>query len=73
MNSIQGELIALDTNQFIFALRQEPLYPACKIILWEKLPQLKIYLPLQVLMELERNLMMTEMRSLLVILNQAKS
>ena len=61
MNSIRDETIALDTNVFIFALRKEVAYPTCEILLFDKLPQLKMHVPLQVLIELQRNLSDSEM------------
>jgi len=46
MNFIHNQLIALDTNQFIFALRQDPTYSSCQILLFEKLHKINVYLPL---------------------------
>ena len=62
MNSIRGEVVALDTNVFIFALRKEPNYPACETLLFDKLPALQVYMPLQIFLELQRNLTASEMR-----------
>lgn len=73
MNFIQNEPIALDTNQFIFALRRSAAYPACEILLFDKLPELQIYMPLQVLIELQRNLTIDEMRGVFLALNQSKA
>lgn len=73
MNSIQNEPIALDTNEFIFALRREPSYPACEVLLFDQLPKLQIYIPLQVLSELQRNFNTDEMRSVFLALNRAKA
>ena len=73
MNSIQNEVIALDTNEFIFALRQEPTHSACEILLFDKLPKLQVYVPLQVLVELQRNLNSEEMRGVCMALSHAKS
>jgi len=52
----------LDTNVFIFALRKEPNYPACETLLFDKLPALQGYMPLQIFLELQRNLTGSEMR-----------
>ena len=56
MSSIHDETVALDTNVFIFALRRDPKYSACEILLFDKLSELKVYVVLQVLLELQRNL-----------------
>ncbi len=73
MSFTPNELVALDTNQFIFALRRTAAYPACEILLFDKLPELQIYMPLQVLIELQRNLNMDEMRGVFLALNQSKA
>jgi predicted nucleic-acid-binding protein len=73
MNSIRDEFIALDTNEFIFALRREPSFPDSETLLFDKLPELKIYMPLQILLELERNLNSEEMRATLLALTQANA
>ena len=62
MNSIRDERVALDTNVFIFALRKEPNYPACETLLFDKLNALQVYIPLQIFLELQRNLTSSEMR-----------
>jgi hypothetical protein len=72
MNSIHDEIVALDTNEYLFALRREVRYPACQELFFQALPQLRIYLPLQVLVELQRNLSQVEMRSLWLALKQAQ-
>lgn len=56
MNSIRDKLLSFDTNEFIFALRREANHPACETLLFDKLNELRIYFPLQVLIELQRNL-----------------
>jgi len=60
--SIRSEAVALDTNVFIFALRKEPNYPACETLLFDKLSALQVYMPLQIFLELQRNLTGSEMR-----------
>ena len=62
MNSIRDERVALDTNVCIFALRKEPNYPACETLLFDKLNALQVYMPLQIFLELQRNLTDSEMR-----------
>jgi hypothetical protein len=43
--------VALDTNVFVFALRKEANYPACETLLFDKLNELQVYVPLQVFIE----------------------
>ena len=71
MNSIRGEPVALDTNIFIFALRKEPNYPACETLLFDKLNELQVYMPLQIFLELQRNLTGSEMRRVVRALTMA--
>jgi hypothetical protein len=53
VNSIRGETVALDTNVFIFALRKEANHPACETLLFDKLNELHVYMPLQIFVELQ--------------------
>ena len=73
MNSIRDELVALDTNEFIFALRKDPSHPSCETLLFDKLDELKIHLPLQIPLELQRNLTDEEMRRVLLAVMKAKA
>ena len=73
MNSIRHEAVALDTNVFVFALRKEAAYPACETLLFDKLSDLQVYLPLQIFVELQRNLTGDEMRGVLRALLRAKT
>ena len=73
MNSIRGEPVALDTNVCIFALRKEPNYPACETLLFDKLPALQVYMPLQIFLELQRNLTASEMRRVVRALTMAQA
>ena len=73
MYSIRGEAIALDTNVFIFALRKEPDFPACETLLFDKLHELKVYMPLQIFVELQRNLTGSEMRQVVRALTMAQT
>ena len=73
MNSIRGEAVSLDTNVFIFALRKEPNYPACETLLFDKLPALQVYMPLQIFLELQRNLTASEMRRVVRALSMAQA
>ena len=73
MSSIRDELVALDTNEFVFALRRETRHTACETLFLEGLPELRIYMPLQILFELQRNLSQGEMRDALIGLTGARS
>ena len=73
MNSIRGETVALDTNVFIFALRKEPNYPECETLLFDKLTALQVYMPLQIFLELQRNLTASEMRRVVRALTMAQA
>lgn len=73
MNFVNNQLIALDTNQFIFALRQDQNYLSCQILLFEKLHKINVYLPLQVLIELQRNLNENEIRGVILALSNARN
>jgi hypothetical protein len=65
--------VALDTNVFIFALRKEPNFPACETLLFDKLQELKVYMPLQIFVELQRNLTGSEMRRVMRALAMAQT
>ena len=58
---------------FIFALRQEPNFPACEILLFDKLNEIRVYMPLQIFLELQRNLMASEMRRVVRALTMAQA
>jgi len=65
--------VALDTNVFIFALRKEPNYPACETLLFDKLTAPHVYMPLQIFLELQRNLTASEMRRVVRALTMAQA
>ena len=73
MNSIRDQVAALDTNEFIFALRRAASHPACEILLFDRLNEFQIYIPLQILLELQCNLSRNEMHDLFLILTKAKA
>jgi predicted nucleic acid-binding protein len=73
VSSPRDELVALDTNEFVFALRREARRRACETLLMEGIAELDIYIPLQVLVELQRNLSQAEVRDALTALDRAKS
>ena len=72
MSSIRDSLVALDTNEYIFAVRRVAAYPACEELLYDRMPQLRVYLPLQVFLELQRNLDSVEIRGVFRALAKAK-
>ncbi len=61
MRSIRAELLALDTNVFIFGVRRDERYPSCAMLLFERLIDLRVLVPLQVHVELQRNLAANEL------------
>ena len=67
--SIRDERIVLDTNIWIFGLRQTPEIPACAEIL-RSLDRLQIVLPRQILQELQANLVDNELRALFRLLHR---
>jgi hypothetical protein len=73
VNSIRGETVALDTNVFIFALCKEPNFPACETLLFDKLNEIRVYIPPQIFLELQRNLMASEMRRVVRALTMAQA
>jgi len=73
MNSIQTDFLALDTNEFVLALRESPVSSSCGVLVFEKLSQLKVYIPLQVIIELNRNLSNLEVSRVFAALSRAKA
>lgn len=70
---MRDELVTVDTNVWIFALRKESAYPACEALLFDWLPDLRIYMPLQIFLELQRNFSAGEMRRFILALTRARS
>lgn len=70
MSSIQTDPVALDTNEFIFALRD--LQPESVVFVRERLPLLHIFVPLQVQIELQHNLMLVEMKEFFDVVSGAR-
>jgi predicted nucleic acid-binding protein len=67
--TIRDERVVLDTNVWIFGLRHHPELPACTLLL-ERLGQLQVILPRQVLYELQANLTESELRALFRLLKK---
>jgi len=59
--TIGHEWVVLDTNVWIFGLRKQSDQPACAHVL-QRVPQLHVKVPRQVLLELQTNLNGEEMR-----------
>lgn len=59
MSSIRTDRVALDTNEFIYAIRREQ--PDSVILVRERLPLIHLFIPLHVQLELQRNLTPAEM------------
>ena len=59
---LADEFIALDTNQYVLALRRDPRFPNCASLLFQHVDKLCVHVPLQVLKELHRNLSRRELR-----------
>lgn len=73
MISIRGEKVALDTNVWIFALRKDPAFAACETLVFDKLHEFQVYMPLQIFLELHRNLAPGEIRRLVHGLTMTRS
>jgi predicted nucleic acid-binding protein len=67
--TIRDERVILDTNVWIFGLRHHPGLPACALLL-DRLGQLQVILPRQVLRELQANLTESELTALFRLLKQ---
>lgn len=63
------EWVVLDTNIWIFGLRGQVEHPACFRVL-QRLPQLQVQVPRQILLELRANLTKDEMDHFFQLLNR---
>jgi predicted nucleic acid-binding protein len=72
MSTPFAESIALDTNIYIHAVRANPDFTACHALLYEHLDQLRIFVPLQVFLEVGRNLSQAEMDETFRALSQTE-
>ncbi len=71
MSSIRTDPVAVDANEYVFAIRGSAEFPACARLL-RRLPQLSIVMPLQTLHELHRNLYPEEVDQVFVLLKEAR-
>ena len=67
--SIQDEPVVLDTNVWIFGLRRHPAVPACAALL-NRIGELTVVVPRQILRELQANLSEAELTALFRLLNE---
>jgi hypothetical protein len=67
--SIRDEPVVLDTNIWVFGLRRHPAVPACAALL-ERLGELSIAVPRQILQELQANLSEAELTALFRLLGE---
>jgi len=67
--TIFDKWISFDTNIYIFGIRENPNFPAC-IELLERIGELYVYIPRQVIRELQNNLQPDEVVELFKLFNQ---
>jgi predicted nucleic acid-binding protein len=67
--TIFDKWISFDTNIFIFGIREDPNFPAC-VELLERIGELQVYMPLQIIRELKNNLRPDEVSELFGLLSQ---
>lgn len=73
MSSIRTDLVALDTNEFIFAVHRDPIRPSSSLLVSQRLAEMEILVPLQVLVELHHNLSAADLKEVFTILNAANA
>ena len=67
--TIFDDWISFDTNIFIFGIRENPNFPAC-IELLERIGELHVYIPRQIIRELQNNLQPDEVHDLFRLVNR---
>jgi predicted nucleic acid-binding protein len=67
--TIFDKWISFDTNIFIFGIREDPNFPAC-VELLERIGELYVYIPRQIIRELQNNLKADEVSELFGLFNQ---
>ena len=67
--TIRTEEIVLDTNVWIFGLHRTPAYPACAQLL-DRLGELSVVIPRQILRELQAHLSEEELRAFFAVANR---
>ena len=72
MSSIRTEWVALDTNEFIYAVRRTPGEEASVELVWERLYDLRVFVPHQVFAELQDNFTTREQAEFQTVLRTAQ-
>jgi len=67
--TIFDEWISFDTNIYIFGIREDPNFPAC-VELVERIGELYVFIPRQIIRELQNNLQPDEVYELFRLFNQ---
>jgi len=67
--TIADDWIALDTNILIFGLHEDPHFPACAALL-ERMGELHVYIPRQIIRELQNHLLPDEASELFRLFNR---
>lgn len=70
MTSIRDKWIALDTNEFLFGIDPPPGRESCRELILEGIAGLHVFVPLQVSLELQRNLSPSNLRKLIRAINR---
>jgi hypothetical protein len=65
MNTILSDVVALDSNEYIFGIKRIASHPESIELIQDHLPKLKVHMPLQVHKELQRNLTREELAEVL--------
>jgi hypothetical protein len=69
MSSIRTDPVALDTNQYVLGIRRSSA--TCAEILFDRVPSLRIFVPLRIVMEINRNLLEYEQQAVYDVLGSA--
>lgn len=67
--TIVDDWVAFDTNIYIFGIRETPQFPAC-VELLEGIGELHVYVPRQIIRELQKNLQPDEVHELFELFNR---
>jgi hypothetical protein len=73
MSSIRTDAVAFDTNVYIHGLRRSPGQEACSELMFGFVATLRLYLPIQVQIELRRNLSAQHIRDLFAVLRDVQT
>lgn len=73
MSNIRESLVALDTNQYLFAVRRDAGYPFCETLIFDRVHLLRVFVPGEIHAEMTRNLSDFEVRAIHEVLRRARS